>query len=300
MPTLAGLVLPPPRSWDEFEEIALSAAKLRWNSTDLYRHGRQGQRQDGVDIFGHAADGRHIGIQGKNTVDGITVTTVNSEVAQAETFQPPLDALYIATTAKRDVAIQKQVRLISQRRKKAGKFPVAVLFWEDICQDLAADDAVFFKHFPQFRPSADPAREHDQKLFDELSQLLSSNGLISFIDQHNMAGFSFADAKLDPLREFYYEWNKPERAFLTPEIEAAKIKLWEKADEYLEVIATETFSTERNVDRRWVPEDWEITQPERFWRVVKRLHALAGEIVALHAELIWIGKLHLIGRSGGR
>ncbi|WP_395664429.1 hypothetical protein [Methylocella sp.] len=52
MPTLTGLVLPPPGSWDEFEESALSAAKLRWNSTDLYRHGRQGQRQDGVDIFG--------------------------------------------------------------------------------------------------------------------------------------------------------------------------------------------------------------------------------------------------------
>lgn len=296
MPTLAGTVLPPPRSWDEFEEIALSAAKLRWNSADLYRHGRQGQRQDGVDIFGHAADGRHIGVQGKNTVSGITLATIEAEIAQAETFQPPLDALYIATTAKRDAPIQKQVRLISQRRKKRGKFPVAVLFWEDICQDLASDDAVLFKHFPQFRPSTDRVREHDRKLFDELSNLLSSNGVIGFVDQHNMAGFSFADARLDPLREFYYEWNKPERVFLTPEIEAAKMTLWAKADEYLEIIATETFSTETNVDRRWVPQDWEITQPDRFWRVVKQLHSLAGEIVSLHAELIRTGKLHLIGK----
>jgi len=296
MPTLAGLVLPPPRSWDEFEEIVLSAAKLRWNSTDLYRHGRQGQRQDGVDIFGHAGDGRHIGVQGKNTVDGIAIATIRAEIKQAETFQPPIEALYMATTAKRDVAVQRQVRLISQRRKKAGQFPVAILFWEDICQDLAADDAVFFKHFPQFRPSADRAREHDQKLFDEISQLLSSNGVIGFIDHHNMAGFSFPDAALNPLREFYYEWNKPERAFLAPEIEAAKLKLWAKADEYLEVIATETFSTGMNVDRRWVPQDWEITQPDRFWRVVRQLHALAREIVSLHAELIRTGKLHLVGK----
>ncbi|WP_043509299.1 hypothetical protein [Acidiphilium cryptum] len=298
MPTIAGLVLPPPRSWDEFEEIALSAAKLRWNSTDLYRHGRQGQRQDGVDIFGHAADGRHIAVQGKNTVDGVTIATIESEITQAESFQPPIDALYIATTAKRDVAIQGKVRLISQRRKKANKFPVAILFWEDICQDLAGDDAVFFKHFPQFRPPTNPVREHDQKLFDELSSLLSSNGVIGFIDHHNMAGFSFPDAKLDPLREFYCEWNKPEREFLTPEIETAKLKLWVKADEYLEVIAAETFPTEKNVDRRWVPQDWEITQPKRFRRVVNQLHALAGEIVSLHAGLIQTGKLHLIGKSG--
>ncbi|MDX6752235.1 hypothetical protein SH611_20710 [Geminicoccaceae bacterium 1502E] len=296
MPTLAGVVLPPPRSWDEFEEIALSAVKLRWNSTDLYRHGRQGQRQDGVDIFGHSDGGRHVGVQVKNTVGGITLAAIKSEIAQAETFRPNLDALYIATTGKRDAFVQEKVRLISQGRRKAGKFPVAVLFWEDICQDLASDDAVFFKHFPQFGPLTDRAREHDQKLFDELSQLLHSNGVIRFIDQHNMAGFSFPAAKLDPLREFCYEWNTPERAFLAPEIEAAKMELWAKAGEYLEVIAIETFSTEGNVDRRWVPQDWELTQPERFWRVVEKLHALAGDIVRLHAELIQTGKLHLIGK----
>jgi len=29
----------------------LAAAKLRWNSSDFYRNGRQGQKQDGVDIW---------------------------------------------------------------------------------------------------------------------------------------------------------------------------------------------------------------------------------------------------------
>lgn len=52
MPTISSSKVPSPKSWDEFEEITLSAAKLRWNSTDFYRHGRQGQKQDGVDIWG--------------------------------------------------------------------------------------------------------------------------------------------------------------------------------------------------------------------------------------------------------
>lgn len=35
MPTISSSKVPSPKSWDEFEEITLSAAKLRWNSTDF-------------------------------------------------------------------------------------------------------------------------------------------------------------------------------------------------------------------------------------------------------------------------
>jgi len=297
LPTLAEVVLPPPRSWDEFEEITLSAGKLRWKSTDLFRHGRQGQRQDGVDIFGHDSSGRHIGVQVKNTVEGISMRTVESEVTLAEGFKPAIEALFIATTAKRDTTIQKSVRLLSEARKKARQFPVAVLFWQDISQDLASDQEVFLKHYPQFRPREDRVREHDQKLFNELQELLSLSGFITFIDQQNMAGFAFRDSNLEPLREFYYEWRKPEREFLSPEIEAAKVALWAKADEYYDVIAHRTFPADHNVDLRYVPPDWEITNPEVFRRSVDSLHTLAGEIVSLHREFVRVGKTHLIGTA---
>jgi hypothetical protein len=149
MPTIASSNVPTPKSWDEFEDITLAAAKLRWNSSDFYRNGRQGQKQDGVDIWGHDDDNRHIGVQCKNTVDGISLTTVKAEIANAEAFEPKLDRLYIATTAKRDAVLQKDVREISkQRAAQAGLFKVDVLFWDDICQDLAKDDGIFFNTIP--------------------------------------------------------------------------------------------------------------------------------------------------------
>ena len=84
MPTISSSKVPSPKSWDEFEEITLSAAKLRWNSTDFYRHGRQGQKQDGVDIWGY--DGkRHIGVQCKNTTGELGLAVVETEIANAET-----------------------------------------------------------------------------------------------------------------------------------------------------------------------------------------------------------------------
>lgn len=294
MPTIASSVVPSPKSWDEFEDVSLAAAKLRWGSNDFHRNGRTGQKQDGVDIFGCDNDERHIGVQCKNTVGGVTLATVNSEIANAEKFEPKLDRLYIATTAPRDAKIQKEVRALSALRRKERKFRVGVLFWDDICQDLATDDDVFFSHYPQFRGRLDESRVRDRSLYDQLLGLLRSDGVIGFLDRNNMAGFSFPQERFDPLWEFYYEWNQPEREFVSPELEALRRSLWDKVSEYTTLLATETFATELNPDRHWVPQDWEFTQPERFERVVKRFHGLAGEIVSLHADLVRKGRAQLI------
>ncbi len=40
---------PPPKPRDEFEDIVLAAAKLRFDSPDFFRNGRQGQARYGVD-----------------------------------------------------------------------------------------------------------------------------------------------------------------------------------------------------------------------------------------------------------
>jgi hypothetical protein len=293
MPTIASSVVPPPKSWDEFEDITLAAAKLRWSSTDFQRHGRTGQKQDGVDIFGHDDDDRHIGVQCKNTVDGITLAVVQTEVKNAEAFEPPLDRLYIATTAKRDAPLQKEVRVLSEARRQQSKFRVDILFWDDLCQDLARDDDVFFAHYPQFQHRVDGARAHDRALFDQLTALLRTDGVIGFLARKNMAGWSFESAKFDPLWEFYETWNQPEREFLSPELEAMRKALWEKVNAYTTLLVTETFYT-NNPDYRSVPEEWEDQQPERFERVVNSLHSLAREIVALHGDLVRTGKAQLI------
>jgi hypothetical protein len=296
MPTISSSVVPPPKSWDEFEDITLAAAKLRWNSTDFQRNGRSGQKQDGVDVFGHDDDDRHIGVQCKNTVDGITLATVEKEIVLAESFEPLLDRLYIATTAKRDAPLQQNVRKLSAERKKALAFRVDILFWDDICQDLAKNDDVFFAHYPQFRTRVDGARKHDMALFEELTTLLRSDGVIGFLDQTNMAGFSFASSSLDPLEEFRYSWNCPEREFLSPALDDIRRRLWETASEYLALINQETFPAHLP-GRQTIPEDWEHTQPKRFWEVVNRLHSLAEDIVTLHTELVRTGKRELVANA---
>jgi hypothetical protein len=238
---------------------------------------------------------RHLGVQGKNTITGVTQDVVIAEIAEAESFVPPLDALYIATTAKRDAHIQKFVRDLSATRRQGGKFSVGILFWDDIVQDLTRDEGEFFKHYPQIRSSfgADLAKKHDRDLYDGLIRLLSSDGVVGFLDRTNMEGWSFEVKALDPLFEFYYDWNSPEREFINPDLEVLRSQLWSKAKEYLNVIAIETFPV--GYGRQSVPEEWEDEQPERFSRVVKALHSLAGEIVKLHTKLVRTGRSYLVG-----
>lgn len=288
MPTISSSKVPSPKSWDEFEEITLSAAKLRWNSTDFYRHGRQGQKQDGVDIWGY--DGkRHIGVQCKNTTGELGLAVVETEIANAEKFMPKLDHLYIVTTAPRDAKLQKSVREISQKHSKAGDFRIDVLFWDDICNDLAKDEDVFFGHYPQFKSDDNPGKKHDIALWSELTTLLRSDGVIGFLDRTNMVGFSFRESQLEPIREFYFEWNNPEHEFITPELEKINKELWSEVDRYYNLIANETFPA-NNPQFSTVPPEWEFEQPDRFWRVVNALHDHAGKIVKLHADIVRTGR----------
>lgn len=148
MPTIYGMKLPEPSDWQEFEVITRDAMQLKWASPTLQPNGRPGQEQHGVDIYGPDHLGRPTAIQCKNTVGKLSFKKVNAEVDNAEAFQGQLLALYIATTAKRDAVLQKDVRLLSEQRVAAGKFAVGLLYWDDIYSGLTLDPRVLKNHYP--------------------------------------------------------------------------------------------------------------------------------------------------------
>lgn len=158
---------------------------------------------------------------------------------------------------------------------------------------MAKDEKVFFAHYPQFRATVDGGREHDLALYGDLTALLNTDGIIGFLNDTNMAGFSFLANALNPLEEFQHSWNRPEREFISPTLESLRSRLWVKANEYMNFINLETYPAHLP-GRQTVPEDWENTQPDRFRRIVNTLHQLAGEIVDLHRELVRTGRKELI------
>ncbi|WP_116870100.1 hypothetical protein [Vibrio splendidus] len=174
MPTTTTSRLPPPTSWDEFEDVCKSSFSLRWANPNLARHGRQGQKQDGVDIYGVDSLQNFVGIQCKNTISTISQQLIENEILKAEQFNPQLNALYIATTADRDVHIQAFSRMLSEERRTQNKFPVDVIFWPDIVHDLSREDAVIRQHFPQYfsLPSQTPEQLKREKDIDNISAFI--------------------------------------------------------------------------------------------------------------------------------
>lgn len=153
MPTLPTAALPPPLGWDELEEMCWDLFSVEWQDPNAVRHGRQGQRQDGVDIYGRKSGrGRSIGVQCKlhGQTSALTSKEVEAEVAKAEQFVPSLGAFIIATTAARDAALQRSVRQFSDARLATGAFPVQLRFWEDLRSRLARMPAMAQRHYPQF------------------------------------------------------------------------------------------------------------------------------------------------------
>jgi len=152
---LQQLDLPPPRNWQDFQNLCHALWEREWNCPTIQQNGRPGQKQRGVDIFGRPNGGdRFHGIQCKlKSADGtrppvLTQTEVEHEVAEAKTFTPPLEHLIVATTAPQDAHIQAFARQLSARHAEVGLFKVDVLAWPELKARLAKHEAILGRFYP--------------------------------------------------------------------------------------------------------------------------------------------------------
>lgn len=149
--------LPAPRRWQELESLAFDVYRRLWKTNDAQLHGRVGQPQAGVDVYGtDRVAGLFTGVQCKGK-DGdyggaLTETELKSEVAKAITFQPPLDAYVVLTTAPNDAAIQRLARELTAEHKTQGLFEVQVTGWDTFRHFVAEDQEVLVKYFGDFAP----------------------------------------------------------------------------------------------------------------------------------------------------
>jgi hypothetical protein len=145
---------PPPRSWEQFEELCADLFEAMWNDPGLVRHGRAGQKQHGVDIVARRGSQYPIGLQCKKKakwpIRKLTTVEIDAEVEDAQNFTPPLQAFYLLTTAEDDTKLQEHVRGINERLSKAGLFETVLLGWQEIARRVTRYEQVAKKHFPGF------------------------------------------------------------------------------------------------------------------------------------------------------
>ena len=58
MTTSVSQQIPPPKNWQDFESLCADLWTKIWKDPDTQMHGRQGQAQYGVDVYGRPNQGQ--------------------------------------------------------------------------------------------------------------------------------------------------------------------------------------------------------------------------------------------------
>ncbi|MRV73563.1 hypothetical protein GJ700_17765 [Duganella sp. FT92W] len=146
--TYRNCTLPKPTLPQEFEAICLALYRKIWCDPNAQLNGVNGQRQNGVDIFGHdVTSGKAYGVQCKVRSKRITFPEIESEIEKAEGFLPRIQHFIIATTADRDGSMQTKIRQLSERRCAAGLFAVHIVSWNELTDMLDEHRSVATRFF---------------------------------------------------------------------------------------------------------------------------------------------------------
>jgi len=146
----------PPTRWEDLEDLSYRLWKRIWKDPQTLKHGRQGQPQAGVDVYGRpGAVGPYSGVQCKlKTLDGTNLTPkeLKAEVQKAKNFIPKLSEFIVVTTGKRDVKVQQEARNLTVENEKNGLFSVQVYFWEDLLLLLEDNEDVAENYLAVYSP----------------------------------------------------------------------------------------------------------------------------------------------------
>ena len=136
-------------------------------------------------------------------------------------------------------------------------------------------------------------KQLDLNLLRRIREILPSNGSIAFIKRNNFAGFSFDWDEMEQLHAFITETEKPEFRFIDSELETFKESLSINIRAFLNKLASNSFYVNGSSKRASIPEDWEISQPDRFFEVVDFLDEKKANAWSSYNELINIGRRKL-------
>lgn len=247
MTRLSNLQVPPPANWQDFESFCCDLWRAIWKDPNTQKNGRQGQPQHGVDIFGRPDQGASwTGVQckGKDNYGGgsLTEEEVEAEVEKAKSFKPPLACFIIATSGKRDVAIQEVARRITEKHSAIGLFSFHIWSWEDILSHFEEYPDVIDKYYEGLGLDSktlvrdiDEIKEVTQKILENTGEIKSkvfaptkaeTPSISSYVDISATVLIPEYQAEIDHSRELLKDYSAVEAISY---LETMKGRIWESS-----------------------------------------------------------------------
>jgi hypothetical protein len=189
--------LPKPENWIDFEDLCKRLWTEVWNYPETRKHGRSGNAQQGVDIYGkYLGRGGLIGIQCKGKDDyskqQLSNAEIDEEINLAKQFKPALTKFYFATTANRSAKIELHIRHCNEQCLSDGQFEVHIFFWEDIVDLIFEHQSVYdfymgangFKNTTQAKISFEDGSDRQvlSPVFQQHETIFKSLEMLKFLD----------------------------------------------------------------------------------------------------------------------
>ncbi|MGD0090900.1 MAG: hypothetical protein ABSE73_13365 [Planctomycetota bacterium] len=226
--------LSPPQWWQQFQELTLDLVRHLWPdhlSADIV--GREGQSQDGLDIFVHRKDDELIGVQCKRVreMDAGGRLRPGGEFSQddlvkfvtdAEEYSPPISRFVLATTALPDTSLQQFAISLTQDRAKAKKCGVEIWFWTRFQMEINKSRELLYRHYELVLKSR---QDYDPTLhFLTILQTALSRPAFHTPTLNEDSGPDFTQAAKDTLGAFTTGqlWDRVNRSYV---IDQAPMKL---------------------------------------------------------------------------
>ncbi|NVK66423.1 MAG: hypothetical protein HWE22_17660 [Flavobacteriales bacterium] len=141
--------LPPPSNWQDFEDLCKTIFGEIWDCKyTIKKHGRIGQEQCGVDVYGYPERGDDLyGIQCKgkdnNLGKALTEKEIDTEIGKARNFDPPLDVFVFATTAPKDAKIEKYILKKNIESRRSGSFEILLYDWDELSDIIQRNQSLY-------------------------------------------------------------------------------------------------------------------------------------------------------------
>jgi Restriction endonuclease len=141
-----------PENWQCFEGLCKKLWGEIWKVPNkIKKNGRLGQSQSGVDIYAiPEGEKEYWGIQCKckdEYIDAnLTCKEIDNEIKKANQFEPKLQVFIIATTANKNVLIEKYVRKKDKESREKGEFEILLYDWADIV-DLIEENRETYNYY---------------------------------------------------------------------------------------------------------------------------------------------------------
>ena len=229
----------PPSDWSKFEELICDVWSRELNDSDMQRFGRQGQSQNGVDIYS-PKEGVGIQCKLKGIGEKISEDELKIEIDKAKKFKPKLKSFCIITTAKEDAKIQELAWEISDIHKKRNLFTISIFGWNTVTQRLELQPEVLEKYYPgaslnlqtikdSLKATSDTNKIEHSELKEEVahignkigSQISNLQGLVLDIDNEY-------HKEIDYSRELLHQ-SKPHSAIEI--LKKLKDRVWQTAND---------------------------------------------------------------------